>query len=98
MSQQANGGGVEYVQLGTDSAATPLNGGVQIVGSTSETWLFASIWRKQQQSEDSMPIFIKLEEPAWLPSNEFYAVARFSGIGLVVTLIVVSCDVPGVWL
>lgn len=102
MSQQAKGGGVEYVLRWTDSAATLVNGGVQIVGSASKTWLFASIWRKQEQSEDSMPTFIKmvikLEEPAWFLSDDFCAVALFSGIGLVVTLIAASCGVPGVWL
>lgn len=102
MSQQAKGGGVEYVLRGTDSAATIVNGGAQIVGSESRTWLFASIWRKQQQSEDPLPKFIKmvikLEEPAWLLSDDFYAVALFSGISLVVTLIAVSCGVQGVWL
>jgi hypothetical protein len=100
--QQAKGGGVEYVPPGTDSAATLVNGGVQIVGSRGQSWLFVSIWRKRQQSEDPMPTFmkmvVKLEEPAWFLSDDFCAVALFSGIGLVVTLIAVSCGVQGVWL
>jgi hypothetical protein len=102
VSQQAKGGGVEYVLRGTDSAATLVSGGVQIVESASQTWLFASIWRKQEQSEDPMPTFIKmlikLEEPAWFLSNDFRAVVLFSGIGLVLTLIAVSKGVQGVWL
>jgi hypothetical protein len=100
VSQQAKG--VEYVLRGTDSAATLVNGGVRIVGSASQTWLFASIGRKRQQSENPMPTFIKmvvkLEEPAWFLSDDFCAVALFSGIGLVVMLIAVSCGVQGVWL
>ena len=102
MSEQAKGGGVEYVLRGADSAATIVNGGAQIVGSASRTWLFASIWREQQQSEDALPKFIKmvikLEEPSWLLSDDFCAVALFSGIGLVVALIAVSRGVQGVWL
>jgi len=102
VSQQAKGGGLEYVLLGMDSAATLVNGGVQIVGSASETWTIAPIWRKQQPREDTMPTFIrmvaKLEEPPELFSDHFRAVALFSGIGLLVTLIAVSCGVQGVWL
>jgi hypothetical protein len=49
-----------------------------------------------------MPTFIKmavkLEEPVRLFSDDFRAVALFSGIGLAVTLIAVSCGVQGVWL
>jgi hypothetical protein len=49
-----------------------------------------------------MPTFIKiavkLEEPAGLFSDDFRAVALFSGISLVATLIAVSCGVQGVWL
>jgi hypothetical protein len=49
-----------------------------------------------------MPTFIKmavkLEEPASFFSDDFRAVALFSGIGLAVTLIAVSCGMQGVWL
>jgi len=49
-----------------------------------------------------MPTFIKmaikLEESAWFPRDDFCAVALFSAIGLVVTLIAVNCGVQGVWL
>jgi hypothetical protein len=57
---------------------------------------------KQQQPEDVMPTYIrmvaKLEEPAELFSDEFRAVALFSGIGLLVAFIAVSSGVQGVWL
>jgi hypothetical protein len=49
-----------------------------------------------------MPTFIrmvaKLEEPAEFFDDDFRAVALFSGIGLVLTLIAVSNGVQGVWL
>ena len=49
-----------------------------------------------------MPTFIrmaaKLEEPVEFFSDEFRAVALFSGIGLVVSLIAAICGVQGVWL
>ena len=49
-----------------------------------------------------MPTFIKmavrLEEPAEFPGEGFWETALFSGIGLVVALIAVSCGVQGVWL
>jgi hypothetical protein len=40
----------------------------------------------------------KSEEPAELLGEDFLAVAIFSAIGLVVTLVAVSCGVQGVWL
>ena len=40
----------------------------------------------------------KLEEPAEFFGDDFRAVALFSGIGLVLTLIAVSNGVQGVWL
>ena len=49
-----------------------------------------------------MPTFIrmfaKLEEPARYLSDDFRAVALFSGLGLAVTLIAVCNGVQGVWL
>ena len=49
-----------------------------------------------------MPTFIrmvaKLDEPPKLFSDEFLAVALFSGIGLVASLIAVISGVQGVWL
>ena len=49
-----------------------------------------------------MPTFIKLairpDEPTRLFSDEFLAVAMFSGIGLLVTLVAMGCGVQGVWL
>ena len=57
---------------------------------------------KTTTQEDTMPTFIKmavkLEEQAGFFSDDFRAVALFSGIGLAVTLIAVSCGVQGVWL
>jgi len=48
-----------------------------------------------------MPIFIhtatKLREPVRLFSDDFLAVAIFSGIGLVLTLVAISSGVQGVW-
>ena len=50
----------------------------------------------------TMPTFIKmvakLEEPAGFFGDDFRAVALFSGIGLLLTLIAVSKGVQGVWL
>jgi hypothetical protein len=49
-----------------------------------------------------MPTFIKmvvkLEEPAEFFGDDFRAVALFSGIGLLLTLIAVSKGMQGVWL
>ena len=49
-----------------------------------------------------MPTFIemvvKLEETSGFFSDEFRAVALFSGIGLVAALIAVICGTQGVWL
>lgn len=49
-----------------------------------------------------MPTFIKLvtplEEPLVFFGDDFRAVALFSGIGLLVSLIAVSTGVQGVWL
>jgi hypothetical protein len=51
--------------------------------------------------EENMLTFIKmairLEKPASRFSDDFMAVALFSGIGLVLTLVAVSCGVQGVW-
>jgi hypothetical protein len=48
-----------------------------------------------------MPTFIstaaKLEEPIELLGEELRAVLLFSGIGLAVALVAVSCGVQGVW-
>jgi hypothetical protein len=48
-----------------------------------------------------MPTFIKmvakLEEPAGFFGDDFAAVALFSGIGLLLTLIAVSKGVQSVW-
>jgi len=41
---------------------------------------------------------VKLDEPAELFGEEFLAVAMFSAIGLLVTLVAVSFGVQGVWL
>ena len=41
---------------------------------------------------------VKLDEPAERLGEDFLAVAMFSGIGLVVTLLAASCGVQGVWL
>jgi hypothetical protein len=53
-------------------------------------------------SEDAMLTFIrmvvKLDEPAELLGEDFVAVAMFSAIGLLVTLVAVSFGVQGVWL
>jgi hypothetical protein len=52
--------------------------------------------------EGNMPTFIKLAirqaEPVRFFSDEFLAVALFSGIGLLLTLVALSCGVQGVWL
>ena len=57
---------------------------------------------EQQSQEDAVPTFIKmaakLDEPVQIFSDEFLAVALFSGIGLVLALVAASCGVPGVWL
>jgi len=49
-----------------------------------------------------MPTFIKLairqDEPVRVFSDEFLAVAMFSGIGLLLTLVAICCGVQGVWL
>ena len=49
-----------------------------------------------------MPTVIKMavkpDEPAALFGEGFFAVALFSAIGLVVTLVAVSCGMQGVWL
>ena len=51
--------------------------------------------------EENMPTFIKmaisLDKPAPRFSDDFIAVALFSGIGLVMTLVAVSCGVQGAW-
>jgi hypothetical protein len=54
------------------------------------------------KSEDAMLTFIKmivkLDEPAELLGENFLAVAVFSGIGLLLTLVAAICGVQGVWL
>ena len=49
-----------------------------------------------------MPTVIRMafksEEPVALFGEGFFAVALFSAIGLVVTLVAVSCGMQGVWL
>jgi len=81
---------------------TLVNGGVQVDGSTSQTWPFGLILANTTTIEDTMPTFIrmfaKLEEPAELLSDDFRAVVLFSGIGLLVSLIAVCTGVQGVWL
>ena len=58
--------------------------------------------QKPQHYKDAMPTFIemvvKLEEPSGFSSDEFRAVALFSGIGLVAALIAMICGTQGVWL
>jgi len=41
---------------------------------------------------------VKPDEPVALFGEGFFAVALFSAIGLVVTLVAVSCGMQGVWL
>jgi hypothetical protein len=49
-----------------------------------------------------MPTFIKLAirqaEPVRFFSDEFLAVATFSGIGLLLALVAMNCGVQGIWL
>jgi hypothetical protein len=55
----------------------------------------------KQRGRSNMPTFIKmavrLEKPARRFSDDFLAVAMFSGIGLLLTLVAVNCGVQGVW-
>jgi hypothetical protein len=87
---------------GPSQRATLVNGGVQVDGSTSQTWPFGLILAKTTTIEDTMPTFIRmvaeLEEPAEFLSDEFRAVVLFCGIGLLVSLIAVCTGVQGVWL
>jgi Na+-transporting NADH:ubiquinone oxidoreductase subunit NqrE len=41
---------------------------------------------------------VRLDEPAELFGEDFLAVAIFSAIGLLLTLVAVSCGMQGVWL
>jgi len=41
---------------------------------------------------------VRLDEPVALFGEDFLAVAMFSAIGLLLTLVAVSCGVQGVWL
>jgi hypothetical protein len=53
-----------------------------------------------RQCEDAMPTFIKmvqLEAPSEFLSDNFRAIALFSGIGSAVALIAASTGVQGVW-
>lgn len=51
------------------------------------------------QSVSNTPsISMAMEEPTTFFSSDFFAVALFSGIGLVISLIAAICNEQGVWL
>jgi hypothetical protein len=66
----------------------------------------SSFFRNNNQNNNhtrnAMRTFIKmvakLDRPVQLLSDEFLAVAMFSGIGLLLTLVVLCFGVQGVWL
>jgi len=59
-------------------------------------WLLADISCRSisQRGNDGK----SMQEPDEIFSNDFFAVALFSGIGLVVSLIAVICSEQGSWL
>jgi hypothetical protein len=51
-----------------------------------------------QPASNTASVSMAMEEPTTFFSSDFFAVALFGGIGLVISLIAAICNEQGVWL